>query len=223
MPFSAAAYNRRAKAFFPILSKRRRSARKKANERRESTPSSSLFLSSWLPVCVRGLFDSLSLFRLSLGAVPLSRIANDEARIDKGPSALSLSEREAATWNSTARDRKPIVSAALAGQSSEKPRPACLQRRSRKTGTSGCSHYACLPRPVHVRVCPTLLSRYRGNVFRPVRVHYRHAGRFTALVYRPRARPRLISRIYEAVVACASSSRNSCRISCPVAPRLSRG
>lgn len=34
-------------------------------------------------------------------------------------------------------------------QSSEKPRPACLQRRSRKTGTSGCSHYS--------RRCPALL------------------------------------------------------------------
>lgn len=75
--------------------------------------------------------------RSSFRAVP-SRIANDEARIDKGTAARSVDwQAEAATWNPTARDRKPIVSAALAGQSSEKPRPACLQRRSRKTGTSG--------------------------------------------------------------------------------------
>lgn len=175
-PFSAAVTI--ALRPFPS-SKRRRFARKKSRISDLSLPSA-VPLGAGCSWSLESSTLSLSLpLSLSL-SVSLSWIANDEARIDKGPAALGrLTASEAATWNPTARDRKPIVSAALAGQSSEKPRPACLQRRSRKTGTSGCSHYVRLPAPPCTSVP---LSRYRGNVFRPVRVHYRHAGRFTALL-----------------------------------------
>ncbi|CAD1480503.1 unnamed protein product, partial [Heterotrigona itama] len=67
---------------------------------------------------------------------------------------------------------------------------------------------ACLPAPPCTRtsVCAPLLSRYRGNVFRPVRVHYRHAGRFTS-TRAVRARPRLISRIYGTAACAFAESR----------------
>lgn len=119
---------------------------------------------------------------LSLSLTCTRIAANDEARIDKRDPTASVDShnerggdlefRRPVTGNRSCRPHWPA-------RSSEKPRPACLQRRSRKTGTSGCSHYARRCPALHTSVAA--LSRYRGNVFRPVRVHYRHAGRFTTL------------------------------------------
>lgn len=192
-PFSAAVTI--ALRPFPS-SKRRRFARKKSRISDLSLPSAvplgagcswsleSSTLSLYLSLC-----PSLSL------SVSLSWIANDEARIDKGPAALGrLTASEAATWNPTARDRKPIVSAALAGQSSEKPRPACLQRRSRKTGTSGCSHYACLPRPARPCRYQDTAETYSGlsafiiDTPDVLRHFYRRAARIDFQIYGRRAR-----------------------------------
>ena len=219
----------RAKAF-SILSKWRRSARKKPTKRGSSPQAPFIFLSqlllsfplhsSWVPVVfvVAGvssiLFLCLSLFCLSLGAVPLSRIANDEARIDKGPSRSLASTRRA-----NAR-RRPGIRRPVTGNRSCRPhwpanhpksrvRHVCNADPGKPEPPAAPTTPACLWLPacpaLYTSVCAPLLSRYRGNVFRPVRVHYRHAGRFTG-TRAVRARPRLISTIYGAV-ACFVESR----------------